>query len=430
MLKRWFTAAALLAAVPSLWALEGKLIFTLAPNVSDEFAHIMPYRPPYVPTVSKCVRNQPVMLHLMLAKPAVDKDGKVLVEVESVKSIEPDGKFKELVEPGKPLVALQGVRKTDRDFYGVMLSNISLTITAEDTDPLGKTRMTVKLRDRSDGSVLELSGDMELVENLPGAPEKPMTVKQMDDFFTKYYQSPAPEKIPAAFAAFLRFDEENSGKKKAYDPLMWLCGFAELYKLNPQIRPALVKAAAEYSALHKQYVALILAEAGAEDADLKGADPELMKLFAKFRGKKPLSFDTVTHPAQLDALWVKFMVTGGVEPIRRLVNELRKRDDVLTVDEVKKLGRKPTPEEFRKLMNDLIGRAAEWSLASNAKQHKLVAYYLEAMLMRKQYPDRDAAVKLGGMLMNAGVLERAKTPEGKTILRSVVGKPRSETPER
>ena len=430
MLKRWVAAAALLAAVPSLRALEGKLVFTLAPNVADEFAHIMPYRPPHVPTVGKCVRNQPVMLHLMLVKPAVDKDGKVLVEVESIKSIEPDGKAKELVEVGKPLVALQGVRKTDRDFYGVMLSNISLAMTAEDTDPLGKTRMTVKLRDRGDGSVLELSADMELVEKLPGEPEAPMSSKQMDEFFTKYYQSPAPENIPAAFAAFLRFDEENVGKNKTYDPLMWLCGFAELYKLNPQLRSALAKGAAGYSAIHKQYVALILAEAGAKDAELKDADPEVKKLFAKARGKKTLSFDTVTHPAQLDALWLRFMVTGEVESIRRLVNELRKRDDVMTVDEVKKLGRQPTPEEFRKFMNGIIGQAAEWSLASNAKQHKLVAYYLEAMLMRKQYPDPGAAAKLGGMLLNAGVLERAKNPAGKTVLRPVIGKPKTDIPKR
>ena len=122
MLKRWFTAAALLAAVPSLWALEGKLIFTLAPNVADEFAHIMPYRPPHVPIVGKCVRNQPVELILVLANPATGNDGRVLVDIESVTSTEPDGKTKELVEPGKPRVALQGVRKDARNFSGVMLS--------------------------------------------------------------------------------------------------------------------------------------------------------------------------------------------------------------------------------------------------------------------------------------------------------------------
>ena len=429
MLKRCFLVAAL-GALSSLYALEGKLFFTLAPNVHDEFANIMPFRPPHIPIVGECVRHQPVELILVLRKPAVGPEGKVLVEIESITATEPDGKVKELVEPGQPRVALQGVKKNARDVSGVMLSDFCMTMIVEDTDPLGRTRIRVKLRDRGDDSTLELAAEIEAVETLSGAPEKPMSAGEMSKFITGYYKKPDPAKIPAAFAAFLRFDEENVGRKKSYDPLMWLCGFAELYKLNPQLRPALAKNAAEYSAVHKQYVALILAEAGAEDAELKAADPELKALFAKVKGKNPLSFREITSPAQLDALWVMFMVTGKVEPIRRLVGELRKRDGAMPLAEVKKLGRKPTPEEMKKIMLALIGGAADWSLASNAKQHKLVAYYLETMLIRKEYPGPEAAVKLGGMLLNAGVLEKATTPEGKTVIRSVIGKPKTELPKR
>lgn len=424
MLKRFWLTAALLACVSS-FALEGKLFFTLAPNVADEFMHIMPFRPPHIPNVTRCVRHQPVMLHLVLAKPAVGENGKVLVEIESIKSVEPDGKVKELIQPGKPLVALQGVKKKKSDFSGVMLSGLSLSMIGEDSDPLGRTRMVVKLRDRGDDSVKELAAEIELVETLPGVPEKPMTVEEMGKFLTCYYLSPAPAKIPAAFAAFLRFDEDSVGKKN-YDPLMWLCGFAELYRLNPQLRPELVKSAAKYSAVHREYVALILAEAGAAESELKNADPELRRLFSDIRGggKSPLAFDRITNPAQLDALWTVFFVTGKFEPIRRLVGELRKRDGVMTPAEVKKLGRKPTGAEMKKILPGIIGAAAEWSLASNAKQHKLVGYYLEAMLLRKQYPDFDAAVKLGGMLVKAGLMEVFDKPDGGKGLRSVLKPPR------
>lgn len=423
MLKRCFTVAALLMCVLS-FALEGKLFFTLAPNVSDEFAHIMPYRPPNIPNVTRCVRNQPVDLVLVLAKPAVGKDGKVLVEVESAVATEPDGKSHELVETGKPRVALQGIKKNARDFSGVMLANFGMRVIFEDVDPLGKNQLRVRLRDRGDDSTLELTAEIEAVEALSGAPEKPMTAEEMSKFITEYYQSPDPAKIPAAFAAFLRFDEEASGKKKrAYDPLMWLCGFAELYRLNPQLRPVLAKGAAGYSDIQKKYVAMILAESGANEDDVKDADPELKALFAQVKGKKPLSFDKVVHPAQLDALWTQFMVTGKVEPIRRLVGELRKRDDVMTLDEAKKLGRKPDADEMKKIMNGIVGRAAEWSLASNSKQHKLVGYYLEAMLIRKEFPDPDAAVKLGGMLINAGLMEVFDKPDGGKGLKSVLKPP-------
>ena len=416
MRKILAAAAVVLAALPAVRALDGKLFFTLAPNVEDEFRHIMPHRPPHVSNVVRCVRRQPVTLVLLLRGPATGKDGAVRVEVESVETVDPGGKKKVLVRPEEHRVLLKGVRKTPRDFAGVMLAPLFVTLIVEDGDPLGKYRFAMRIRDLGDGSELALAAEIAAVEQLPGAPEKPMTTGEMSKFITHYYRQPDPAKIPAAFAAFLRYDIKASGSKKHYDPLASLCAFAELYKLNPQLRPALAAGAAGYSTIHKQYVAMILAQAGAEDSELAGADPELKQLFARFNGKKPLSFAKVVHPAQLDALWTTFFVTGRVEPIRRLVGELGKRTDVMTAAEVKKLGRKPTREESAKVMNGLIGRMAEWSLASNAKQHRLAAYYLEAMLMRNMYPDREAAVKLGGMLINAGLLEVREAPGGKKTL--------------
>ncbi len=431
MRKLGAIVAVLAVMSPVLRALDGKLFFTLAPNVADEFAQIMPYRPPFIPIAGKCVRNQPVALVLVLKNPAVGKDGKVLVEIESVKTTEPNGQIKDLVEPGKKIAALEGVKKNARDFSGVMLSNFFLKMVVEDHDPLGKTSIELKLRDRGDDSTLVLAAEIEAVEKLPGVPEKPMTFKEMANFINHYYHAPDPAKIPAAFAAFRKFDDENSGKKKSYDPLMWLCGFAELYKLNPQLRPALAKEAADCSPIHKRYVALILAEAGAAESELKDADPELRKMFDEVKGKSPLSFDTIASPAQLDALWMIFFTTGKVEPIRRLVGELRKRDDVMTVDEAKKLGRKLTDVEKKRLVDGLIGRAAAWSLASNAKQHRLVGYYLETALMRKAYPDAAAAVRIGKMLIGAGLLAISEKPGGGKVLKAVIAPPRkSATPKR
>ena len=427
MLKR-LLAAALLACVPAAYALNGKLFFTLAPNVADEFAHIMPYRAPSVPHVDRVVRHQPVQLVLALMNPAADADGKVLVLVESIRSISPSGKVKELVKAGSPVVALQGVKKNPGDFSGIMLARTGGTMILEDRDPLGKWRVVFTVRDKGDGSTREFTAEIELVETLPGTPDKPMTAEEMGRFMTDYYKKPDPAKIPAAFEAFVKWD--GAGKSN-YDPLMWLCGFAELYWLNPQFRPALIKAAAGYSQKHKLYVALILERAGAQETELKDADPELKRLFAivKSSGDSPLAFKEVTNPAQLDALWTMFLTTGKVEPIRRLVHELRKRDGAMTLDEAKKLGRQLTKEELKKLMPSLIASAAEWSLGSNSKQHELVAFYLEAMLARKQYPDADAAVKLAAMLVNARVLETAKTPDGKPIVKPVLrpagGRPES-----
>ena len=415
-MRKFGIVAALLAGLPTLWALEGKLFFTLAPNITDEFCHIMPYRFPLIPTVGRCVRKQQVTLVMLLANPAADKDGRVLVEAERAWSIEPDGSVKELVESGKPMPVLQGVKKSAQDFSGVMLSGFRVILRVEEGVPLGRMRLNIRLRDRGDDSVLELSEEIEAAENLCGVPEQPMSFEEMSYFLGNYYRKPDPEKIPAAFAAFLKFDEENVGQKKNYDPLMWLRGFAELYKLNPHLRPALVGGAAAYSVIHKQYAALILAEAEVGESELEGADPELRRMFDKVKGKSPLSFGDITNQAQLDALWMSFFTTGKFEPIRRIVHELRKRDDKLTVEAAQKPDRNPAAEESRKMM---IGRAALCSLASNACRHKLVGYYLESILMRRE-ADMGVMAKLGGILVNAGMLSETKNQDGKSVLRPVL----------
>jgi hypothetical protein len=79
---------------------------------------------------------------------------------------------------------------------------------------------------------------------------------------------------------------------------------------------------------------------------------------------------------------------------------------------------------MEKAMPALIGHAAEWSLASNAGQHKLVGYYLESILMRKQYPDDAAAVKIGVMLVKAGLMEFFDKPGGGKGLRPVLKPPK------
>ena len=54
-------------------------------------------------------------------------------------------------------------------------------------------------------------------------------------------------------------------------------------------------------------------------------------------------------------------------------------------------------------MNFLITMAANWSLGSNAKQHPLVAYYLEAMLVRNEIKDPQAAALVKEILRKASV---------------------------
>ena len=66
-----------------------------------------------------------------------------------------------------------------------------------------------------------------------------------------------------------------------------------------------------------------------------------------------------------------------------------------------------TPEDLEKLKNFLITLAANWSLNSNAKQHPLVRYYLEAMLTRGEIKHPRSAALVKEILRKAS--EPAKT---------------------
>ena len=106
---------------------------------------------------------------------------------------------------------------------------------------------------------------------------------------------------------------------------------------------------------------------------------------------------SIRNPGELDQLWFEFFATGKVEPVRRLVDQLARPGKMLTPKEFKAKKEKGeiTPEDRESLMNFLISLAANWSLGSNAKQHPLVRYYLEAMLTRGEikHPRSAALVK-------------------------------------
>ena len=66
-----------------------------------------------------------------------------------------------------------------------------------------------------------------------------------------------------------------------------------------------------------------------------------------------------------------------------------------------------TPEDRESLMNFLISLAANWSLGSNAKQHPLVRYYLEAMLTRGEIKHPRSAALVKEILRKASVPAKA-----------------------
>ena len=71
----------------------------------------------------------------------------------------------------------------------------------------------------------------------------------------------------------------------------------------------------------------------------------------------------------------------------------------------------PTAADREKLMNNIIGRSAMWSIRSFARTHKLVAGYLNKQMMEKRVQD-DFTAEVILRSIRPEFLE----PEGNTLL--------------
>lgn len=377
-------ALLLLCAACGVHAVEGNLMATLSQNLQDQWEHILPGRPPQIPVVSRVVPGQPFSIRLALGRFAL-KDGAADVTVD-LEQVNPDGTKKTI---GRDLVALRG----KSNGKGVFLSNFYLEAVMEEKDAPGKYRIVGKLRDRNDGSEKPLECSWELTALPASFPA--LELKQSGEVLSNYYRSPKPEQLPGLLESCLR---ERPGLNDKTLSLYY--GLGRLFRLNPQLHGELLRiAAAQQTAESRRAVAAVIHFLGREAEETlhpkldEGTRRELDEL-ALLPDEVP---GTIRTAGELDQLWFEFFATGKVEPIRRLVDQLARPGETMTPKEFKAKKEKgeATPEDLEKLKNFLIILAANWSLGSNAKQHPLVRYYLEAMLTRGEikHPRSAALVK-------------------------------------
>ena len=76
---------------------------------------------------------------------------------------------------------------------------------------------------------------------------------------------------------------------------------------------------------------------------------------------------------QQDMLWAEFFATGRIRPIRKLISNLEYSKYKGSIEAYKES--KKTEEDKLNAYKDAVFQSAVWSLASNCKQHALVAKY-------------------------------------------------------
>lgn len=211
--------------------------------------------------------------------------------------------------------------------------------------------------------------------------------KSEEDFsqwLTFYYQNPEPKLIPDA----VRYMSQ-SGILDNDGAIAPIFGFLSgTFRDNPDKMASWVK---QLNSLKEQHFGVVilgvwyaaLPESRKTVYALLEKRPKLKANFAFLYTGEPMSVEQIPleeGPWVLDALWGKFMATGNSTPVERIITTL------------------PWVDAKGDTNRLLIGGAANWSLTSNAVQHKRVLDICEGVLQRQ---GADVSTRLEEVIKNA-----------------------------
>ncbi len=385
MKKLWVAVSSFLLALAVFAAdapgFTARIIATKAVNIGDQFAGILPGRPPFFPQTTKAVCGEPFFVEIVFAGVTV-KEGAVSL-TGKVTASAPDGK-KQVIPLKKCTMKIRGYAA------GVCLLPQSLRVNFDFQDAKGVHTYELELTDENAKKTAKASAKVEYVSEVPAAPEEEALKK-----IGNYYRSPCPENILPAFRAYLKkLPAQKQKEKRNFNPLPQLALFYFLLKSNPQcIGPFAEMAAKLPDREGKRLAAVVLNFVSPEAA--KKIPAETKKELDRRIPVNPFVFDKASAPWQLDVCWSEFLVCGTRAPVLKVVNALSLVRDGISIEDFKKIP-KPTSEDRRKLFNHVTAVAAQWSLRSLGKDHHLIRYYVEAALRRKEIADPIAAAIAAG----------------------------------
>jgi|GEM_PF-4056393 hypothetical protein len=386
-------AAVMQSGIP-LNAFEGNILCTKTPNIQDQWRGILPGRPPVIPICSQVVRLEPFTVNVSFMNPTI-KDGKVHVSAK-LKMLNPAGATT-FETPLQPLTFAAENAKS------VFIFPDYIAVSFDPPDAAGKYVFTVDLKDENSGAVHTANASIELKDQIALAPDQDPIAA-----LSSYHRTPTPQNIIPAFRQFLTMLPQLKQKQgNNFDPRSILSFFFHALRMNPQLHADFAQTVDALSNPEERFMGvIILHELGEKPFAMlskesqKMWNPQLAQVF---------QVDTVTMPPQLDILWSEFLTTGQKAPLVKIVDAVKLLKGNLSPDDYKKIAQ-PTREDRESLMRFMTGMAAAWSLGSNAQQHQLAAFYLEAMLARKEIADSFTNVIISQKLNEAAKPQKPATP--------------------
>ncbi len=245
------------------------------------------------------------------------------------------------------------------------------SFSAESGDPLGNYIFAVTAQDRVAGTSTRKTVTLQVAPYVE--PLLP-TGFNPSGWMASYYLNPSPElALPALFKIAASLSKDNTD---AWPPILGF--YEEVLKANPWLAAVFLDRLKNANAADRTLLLFVLGYAWRNDptyADLsKGPWPDADR-------------GDFNDPMQLDLLWGRFFATGAFAPVDRIASALTLHRSLGALERFKAnpsaaTSKGPTPE----MMQELILKAAQWSLGANAYKHPLVRRYLE-WILAQQRPD-------------------------------------------
>lgn len=320
---------------------------------------------------SQAFRGERIYLRLFLIGPALNDSGEADV-VFDLSIIGPDGRVL-FAQNG-----LQGV-SGKLDPRNVYVARSTPVVDVEPDDPLGKREVKVVVHDRVADARVEKQAAFTMREFEWAGRGRD---EDLENRLMNYYARPDPA---CALALLGLVDRADAGESRRGLAVQLSPFFRTLLRDNRFLLKPLGRELKQREPdKRRPLLPIIKAVADIDPAWVKELDLTESEQTELKNLELPALDGDITTPQQLDMLWSAFFAGGDIDPIRRIVGAipLAEKDDV-------------------KLLLT-TGRAAIWSLESNARQHELVRDYCRFLLEQGGHLDASTREALEKIVADAG----------------------------
>lgn len=334
------------------------IVASLSPNFINEwmgsgFSHV-----PGVKIVKEIERNQEYYEGVIVGGYGVDAAGRIDLIGDYI-VLDPNGK--EIVNNKSALKV-----KVDKEGQpgGFLMMSPYIKVMFDDSeplDPLGSYTIKAVVTDNILHKTVIGEYKITLKEKTEKFSSEPVFYSEQEyaKWMTYYYLQPEPDKVIAA----IKFYSDSNIFNKASSRLPAAAFFAAIFKGNNDL---MKKAYEEISANGSDNSKIVLlrvlwlvnnkeSKELINKANLNWKSDQIKKhIYDVLNNTPPDIFkDPIKDPTQLDMLWATFLATGDSAPVERIISALHFLKDGHGFDIA-------------------IGGAAQWSLESNAIQHRKV----------------------------------------------------------